>query len=230
MLKIPSFRSVNHCICGNLVVNNRFTCSSCEGKNSLHLEGEIMKKQKKSNEIKSYWYVLMGQELYSYKTQGESKHLDMRSLSGVYIKDEIEELDDNGDTLHLFMLIFPNKRRIYYFKCKKDKMKWMDAIKASIRYCCMTDYYTLGDYLGKGKYGVVRMATHKRTHQKVAIKLIKKKELNLRDLELLKREIEVIKVLQHPSIIRFYDVFEDSECIQIVMELLLGGDLFTHLH
>jgi hypothetical protein len=31
----------------------------------------------------------------------------------------------------------------------------------------------------------------------------------LKDLELLKREIEVIKVLQHPSIIMFFDVFED---------------------
>jgi serine/threonine protein kinase len=50
---------------------------------------------------------------------------------------------------------------------------------------------------------------HKRTRQDVAVKIIKKKDLKLKDLELLKREIEVIKVLQHPSIIRFYDIFED---------------------
>ena len=68
------------------------------------------------------------------------------------------------------------------------------------------------------------------TKLEVAVKIVKKKELNLKDLELLKREIEVIKILQHPSIIRFFDVFENQDYIYIVMELLLGGDLFTYLH
>lgn len=47
--------------------------------------------------------------------------------------------------------------------------------------------------LGKGKYGVVKKAKHKRTKQDVAVKFVKKRDLNLKDLELLKREIEVIK-------------------------------------
>lgn len=72
----------------------------------------------------------------------------------------------------------------------------------------MYDYYDVGDNLGKGKYGVVKFAIHKRTKQEVAVKIVKKKDLSLKDLELLKREIEVLKVCQHPSIIRFFDVFE----------------------
>jgi hypothetical protein len=39
----------------------------------------------------------------------------MRALSGVYIKDEPDELDDNGTVVYPFMLIFPNKLRVYYF-------------------------------------------------------------------------------------------------------------------
>jgi serine/threonine protein kinase len=46
---------------------------------------------------------------------------------------------------------------------------------------------------------------------------------------LVRREIEVIKILQHPNIIRFYDVFEDLNNIYVVMEILSGGDLFTYL-
>lgn len=49
-------------------------------------------------------------------------------------------------------------------------------------------------------------------------------------MELLKREIEVLKLCQHPSIIRFYDVFENFDYIYIVMECLKGGDCFTYLH
>ena len=45
----------------------------------------------------------------------------------------------------------------------------------------------------------------------------------------MKREIEVLKICQHPNIIRFYDVFENAEFIYIVMEYLNGGDLFSYL-
>lgn len=56
------------------------------------------------------------------------------------------------------------------------------------------DFYDLGENLGKGKYGVVKLGTHKRTKQEVAVKIVKKKDLSLKDLELLKREIEVLKI------------------------------------
>lgn len=59
----------------------------------------------------------------------------------------------------------------------------------------MYDYYEVGEILGKGKFGVVKKAVHKRTRQEVAVKIVKKRELNLKDLELLKREIGVIKIL-----------------------------------
>ncbi len=93
----------------------------------------------------------------------------------------------------------------------------------------MYDFYELKENLGKGKYGLVKQAVHKRTGRECAVKIIKKKELSLKDFELLKREIEVLKVCQHPSIIRFYDVFENQDYIYIVMECLKGGDFFTYL-
>ena len=127
------------------------------------------------------------------------------------------------------MLIFPNKRRIYYLTNKEDKVKWTDAIKKSIGYSNVLDFYELGESLGKGKYGLVKKAMHKRTHMECAIKIVKKKELSLKDLELLKREIEVLKVCQHPNIIKFYDVFENQDYLYIVMEILKGGDFFQYL-
>ena len=83
--------------------------------------------------------------------------------------------------------------------------------------------------MGKGKYGLVKRAEHKKSGREVAVKIVKKKELSLKDIELLKREIEVLKICQHPNIIRFYDVFENSDFIYIVMEYLKGGDFFNYL-
>ena len=59
--------------------------------------------------------------------------------------------------------------------------------------------------------------------------MIKKENMSLRELELQKREIEVLKLCQHPNIIRLLDVFESPEKIFIVLEYLEGGDLFTYM-
>lgn len=171
----------------------------------------------------------MGLELYCYKNKGDFKHKEMKSLSGIYIKDEEDCTDESGVKVYPFMLIFPNKRRIYYFLSREEKLRWFDVIKDRIGYTNMNDFYNVGDVLGKGKYGVVRQGIHKRTKQVVAIKVVKKKDLSLKDHELLRREIEVLKVCQHPYIMRFFDVFENQDQIQIVMEELNGGDLFTYL-
>lgn len=107
------------------------------------------------------------------------------------------------------MLIFPNKRRIYYLKTEEEREKWLVGLKKATGYCTLLDFYDIGETLGQGKYGVVKLGVHQRTKLEVAVKMIKKKDLPLKDLELLKREIEVLKICQHPSINRFYDVFEN---------------------
>ena len=173
--------------------------------------------------------MLLGKELYSYKTQGDPKHKDMQSLAGVYIKSQAEEQMEDGTILHPFMLIFSNKRRIYYLDVKEESDNWVEKIKQAIGYANLHDFYDLENSLGKGKYGIVKKGRHKKSGKEVAVKIVKKKELSLKDIELLKREIEVLKICQHPNIIRFYDVFENSDYIYIVMEYLQGGDFFSYL-
>ena len=56
-----------------------------------------------------------------------------------------------------------------------------------------------------------------------------KREMSVSDMELQRREIEILKMCQHPHIIRLLDVFENQDYIYIVMEDLAGGDLFTYL-
>jgi len=83
--------------------------------------------------------------------------------------------------------------------------------------------------LGKGKFGQVRLAVHKKTGIQVAVKIIHKKGMQMHELELQKREIEVLKICQHPNIIRLLDVYENAEYIYLVIEYMKGGDLFSYL-
>ena len=61
---------------------------------------------------------------------------------------------------------------------------------------------------------------HKKTKTKVAIKQIKKKKISTDELDMLRNEIEVLKVCKHPNVVQLYDVFEDRKNIFIVMELI----------
>ena len=158
------------------------------------------------------------------------KHKGMHNLVGVFIKDDLEEYLDSTTVLYPFTLIFPgNKPRTYYLLNKADKERWMVEIKKVIGYSNLFDYYEVKETLGKGKFGLVKSATHKKTGKKVAVKVMSKKEMTLQDVELQRREIEILKMCQHPNIIRLLDIFENQDYIYIVMENLSGGDLFTYL-
>lgn len=57
----------------------------------------------------------------------------------------------------------------------------MEAIKKAIGYANLYDYYDVFESLGQGKYGVVKRGIHKKSQREVAIKIVKKKELSLKD-------------------------------------------------
>lgn len=56
-----------------------------------------------------------------------------------------------------------------------------------------------------------------------------KNKMDSSDVELMRTEIEILKICQHPNIIRLYDIFENIDYIYIIMEYCPGGDLFSYL-
>jgi serine/threonine protein kinase len=91
----------------------------------------------------------------------------------------------------------------------EEKEKWVKAIKKVIGYQNLFDFYDVQGTLGKGKFGLVKQAVHKKTGKSVAVKVMSKKEMSVADIELQKREIEILKMCQHPYIIRLLDIFEN---------------------
>jgi len=81
--------------------------------------------------------------------------------------------------------------------------------------------------LGSGTYGEVIKAKKKGSKIVRAIKKIPKK--HVKHPERFTREIEIMKKLDHPNIIKLFETFEDSRCIYLVMELCEGGELFDRI-
>ncbi|CAM9421813.1 unnamed protein product [Chrysoparadoxa australica] len=88
-------------------------------------------------------------------------------------------------------------------------------------------YIIQAEEIGHGHYGVVHRCTNRVTKEQFAIKTIKKGKVNR--LELLVREINILKTVDHPGIIKLVDVYEDDACLHLVTELCTGGELFDHI-
>ena len=89
-------------------------------------------------------------------------------------------------------------------------------------------YYELSsDELGKGSYGKVVLGTMKQVKVKRAVKIIDKSKVS--NVDRLRFEVEIMKKLDHPNILRLYDYFEDADFVYLVLELCTGGELFDRI-
>lgn len=119
-----------------------------------------------------------------------------------------------------------------YKKSKKEKMK--------------RGYYEITEILGFGGFGEVRLAKHLLTGDKVAIKIInkeklknenatvsKEKEDNVNESDSLyekfNNEINILKILQHPSIIKLIEIIESKTSFYLVMEYCENKDIYEYI-
>jgi len=89
------------------------------------------------------------------------------------------------------------------------------------------DYFIRSDIIGKGHYGVVRECIDRVTKQTLAVKSIDKSKIGR--LDHLQREIYVLSAIDHDSIIKMIDCYEDAEYVHIVTEKYTGGELFDQI-
>mmetsp|Transcript_8889 Transcript_8889/g.22399 ORF Transcript_8889/g.22399 Transcript_8889/m.22399 type:complete len:500 (+) Transcript_8889:126-1625(+) len=81
--------------------------------------------------------------------------------------------------------------------------------------------------LGEGSYGSVSKAKHKMLGTVRACKTISKAQM--KNLDRFKQEINIMKMMDHPNIIKLYESFDDHRNIYLVMELAVGGELFDRI-
>ncbi|XP_051236016.1 testis-specific serine/threonine-protein kinase 6 [Dicentrarchus labrax] len=92
--------------------------------------------------------------------------------------------------------------------------------------------YTFHKNLGEGMYGKVISAHSSHLDKKVAIKVMDKKKLHYNYLEkFLPQEMQIIRSLNHPNIVKTIDIFEsNTKKVYVVMELCAKGDLLKHIN
>ena len=90
--------------------------------------------------------------------------------------------------------------------------------------------YDIKETIGKGTFSVVKLGINKKTDEKVAIKILKKKKILLKaDKSRLEREISILKKLNHINVIKNHKINEDQDNYYIVMEYCENGELFNYI-
>jgi len=88
--------------------------------------------------------------------------------------------------------------------------------------------YELGRLLGQGNFAKVYYAKHIVSGQSVAIKIVDKEKVSrVGMINQIKREISVMRLVQHPNIVQLYEVMASKTKIYFAMEYVKGGELFN---
>jgi len=90
--------------------------------------------------------------------------------------------------------------------------------------------YVIGKLIGKGSYGQVSLAKHKRDKKQYVIKKIDLHEASDRERTFAQQEVQILAKLKHPNIVSYKESFQNNEgFLHIVMGYCEGGDLYTKL-
>ncbi|KAF9518987.1 hypothetical protein BS47DRAFT_119079 [Hydnum rufescens UP504] len=97
--------------------------------------------------------------------------------------------------------------------------------------------WLMGETIGKGASGRVRLGRHKRTGKLAAIKIVPKLHIgnsrmdrkSEKVMQSIRREMVVMKLIHHPHIMDMYDVYEDDNELYLLLEYIEGGELFDYL-
>eukprot|EP00607_Mallomonas_marina_P007103 CAMPEP_0182437614 /NCGR_PEP_ID=MMETSP1167-20130531/85165_1 /TAXON_ID=2988 /ORGANISM="Mallomonas Sp, Strain CCMP3275" /LENGTH=350 /DNA_ID=CAMNT_0024630593 /DNA_START=355 /DNA_END=1408 /DNA_ORIENTATION=- len=109
----------------------------------------------------------------------------------------------------------------------------------------------MGETLGKGGFSVVRVGVEQSTGRKVAVKCTNRSDIQPEDEEAIRQEAEILIdqiiqilpedeeairqeaeiliVLNHPNIVKCYNIYEDDKTFYVILEILKGGELFEKI-
>jgi len=91
-----------------------------------------------------------------------------------------------------------------------------------------SDKYIRGKKIGKGTFGTVYESKNIIFNNKVAMKIIPK-DYHMDNL-LIKNEIDILKKLSHPNIVRIYEFYESNNCFYIINEFCPEGELYDYIN
>jgi len=93
----------------------------------------------------------------------------------------------------------------------------------------LAEFYSIQGKLGRGNFAVVRKVQRRTDGKFFAAKIINKRTMKQKDLQLLGKEVKILSMLKHPNINQMIETFDTKNHLYIVLELLEGENLFENI-
>lgn len=154
---------------------------------------------------------------------------------------KLETLDNSSDetlkvTFQRYCLIFSHNKKYYilYPKSEEEYKEWLINLKKNCVQSSYNKLFTNIKIIGKGTFAKVILSKKNSTGEMFAVKTFDKKGLSYsktpnRTKVALQNEINMMRIISHPNIIKLYEVYEGEGHVYLVMEQLKGGELFDRI-
>ncbi len=195
-------------------------------------EGWLVKHRHILPVSKRCWVVLLGNCMYYYVSKSHTRPKGVIFLCGSFV----EPVHSNADERQGHWGFEISRRvhgkestKLFYTKSKADRDDWvLDLREASEANPIEEDYY-IGSVLGKGRSSRVCSCVNKKTLERRAVKIIDKALVDDEEMDLVRSEISIMKLIDHPNIVHMINVYEGKHQVYIVMELYEHGALFDRI-
>jgi calcium-dependent protein kinase len=119
----------------------------------------------------------------------------------------------------------------FFLESAEEQETWLKCMKQVCVCSSISVDYLFGKLVGKGNFAKVHVGKAKRNEKCYAIKSIDKVKLkeNPKNLICLNKEIQILRRIDHPNVIKLYEVYENDVYVHLVLEYLKGGELLLQI-
>jgi serine/threonine protein kinase len=211
-----SLRSVT-----SLKVSTKATSSFAQEKS-----GWVRRKTKEQTTADKVYIVLRSGMLLVYLTPSVPMPGSVIFLEGCYI-DPLAEFTQSQRHGFAISHQFEKFQQVsFWCDTKEERDEWVQRLSQSARSSKLEDFYNIRERLGSGRFSDVYKAVEISSGFEWAVKIVEKTRLADSEREMLRSEVAIMRLLNHPNVVQMKEVFEDKSKMYLVMELVEGGELF----
>ena len=185
--------------------------------------------KKKKNKQKTRTIVLTPEYLFHVKSSHDLKIKSRMKTEGVTV--EYNSVDQNGVLSFRIRFIRNGKYCEFFLTDPACFNQWKIHLNTVFIQTDFHDTYEPIKMLGRGSFACVYLVRNKETGKKFAVKSFTKQSIKeqSRGIESLKNEISILKSLNHNNTVKLKEIYETSNSVYFVMELMAGGELAKRL-
>ena len=192
--------------------------------------GWIQRKVKDTEVIQKVFAVIRSNMLLLFQSPSSLMPVQVLFLEGCCIEKSVHYGQGNNKPGFTISHQYEGaKQSQFWCSNKENSDDWVNRLELAAKTRHIEDFYLIKDRIGSGKFSDVYSAVELQTDFHWAVKIIEKKRLNESERDMLRSEVAIMKLLNHPNVVEMKEVFEDKQKMYVVMEMIEGGELFEKI-